>query len=138
MTGRHSHNYQDLFLVNHLLCLMLTQGCLLTIQQRQEKVLATQLAMEQAEMEMRNEKALYKEAEDARLKKKQKESILDEIVSQRKPTVTFFFFYKIKILFRSILIFLPVRCWLVTWQRQRRLRNRRKGRSLPWGPPPRL
>lgn len=32
---------------------------------------------------MRNEEALYKEAEDARRKKKDRESILDDIVSWR-------------------------------------------------------
>ncbi len=50
-------------------------------QQRHEQVLTTQLAQEQLEVELRNEDALIKEKETARLKKKQKESILEELVS---------------------------------------------------------
>ena len=43
-------------------------------------MLATQLAQERAEVEMRNEEALVREAEVARMKKKQKESIIDDLV----------------------------------------------------------
>ena len=43
-------------------------------------MLATQLAQEKVEVELRNEEALAKEAEMARKKKRQKESILDDLV----------------------------------------------------------
>ncbi len=45
-------------------------------------MLVTQLAQEQAEVEMRNEEAMVKEMQENLKKKKQKESILEELVSQ--------------------------------------------------------
>ena len=42
--------------------------------------MATQLKQEQAEVDLRNEEALAKEMETIQQKKKQKESILDDLV----------------------------------------------------------
>ena len=49
-------------------------------QQRHDQVLATQLAQEQVEVALRNEEAMAKEMEAARMKKRQKESILEDLV----------------------------------------------------------
>lgn len=51
-------------------------------QQRQEQALVTQLEQEKLEVELRNEEALFREAEAARMKKRQKESIIDELMKQ--------------------------------------------------------
>ena len=45
-------------------------------------MLSTQLAIEREEVEQRNKEALAKELEVARMKKKQTESILDDLVSK--------------------------------------------------------
>lgn len=54
-------------------------------QQRQEQVLSTQLAIEREEVEQRNKEALAKELEVARMKKKQTESILDDLIYSDLP-----------------------------------------------------
>ncbi len=43
-------------------------------------MLSTQLAQEKVEVELRNEEALVKEVEMAKMKRRQKESILDDLV----------------------------------------------------------
>lgn len=54
---------------------------LCSLQLRQEQLVRNQLEAEKAEHEMRNKMAAEHEREAIKLKKKQKESILNELVS---------------------------------------------------------
>ena len=52
----------------------------ISIQLRQEQLIKNQLELEKADQEMRNKMAAEQELETIKLKRKQKESFLDELV----------------------------------------------------------